>query len=96
MTILKDNQLTIDAQVISGFPTPTITWTLPDGTTLSAGESSDRVSVSSNGTRLTIQGIQDSDRGSYVATAENEVGTATGTTAVTVIGRPNRSRSFLF
>ncbi|XP_065836781.1 matrix-remodeling-associated protein 5-like [Oscarella lobularis] len=88
VTILKDNQLTIDAQVISGFPTPTITWTLPDGTTLSAGESSDRVSVSSNGTRLTIQGIQDSDRGSYVATAENEVGTATGTTAVTVIEPP--------
>ena len=80
----RGRQLSIDAEIIAGFPTPTLTWTLSDGTELAVNETSARARVLANGT-LVISSVEDADDGDYVATAENVYGEDVKTSTITVV-----------
>eukprot|EP00118_Oscarella_pearsei_P020119 m.216804 g.216804 ORF g.216804 m.216804 type:complete len:5038 (+) comp39875_c0_seq3:78-15191(+) len=88
--ISSGQTLFITAPVV-GTPLPNIEWSLPNGQTLSAGETSGRYSVLESG-MMRIENAQQSDSGDYVLKASNRMGATTSTTPVVVYGTPSITR----
>ena len=70
----------LDCQQL-GNPQPSLTWER-EGADV---ETSDRVTIDSDG-RLVFSPVLSSDAGSYTCTATNDIGGASATTVVTVLG----------
>lgn len=84
MTPIQNTPLVINCP-ISGVPTPNITW-YKDGEVIS---SSNHVTISANGRRLTVTDTQVDDSGSYKCVGENTAGKEEKTFLVKVNGRKN-------
>ena len=87
--IRRGHSLRIDAVVKKGYPIPTLTWTLPNGTTVVGAtdklRNSNRIIAMNNGS-LVIYEVQLNDEGLYGAMASNVAGTDHAKTSVTVVG----------
>ncbi|XP_043928384.1 matrix-remodeling-associated protein 5 [Protopterus annectens] len=75
--------------VTQGEPQPQISWTLPNGVTLSKAQTVGRYSLSQNGS-LSVQQASVHDRGTYTCKAVNEYGFSTVSIPVIVIAYPPR------
>lgn len=84
MTPIQNTPLVINCP-ISGVPTPNITW-YKDGEVIST---SNHVTISTNGRRLTVTDTKVDDSGSYKCVGENTAGTEEKTFFVKVNGRIN-------
>ena len=58
---------------IDGNPTPTVSWTGPNGQMISTGG---RFTVDSMTGRLSITGFTSADNGTYTSTVSNNIGTS--------------------
>jgi hemicentin len=77
--------------IVSGRPTPRLTWRLPSGRRLKAGTSYDRYSVHGNGL-LEVKDVRVSDEGTYRAIASNMAGLGKAKSRLSVLVSPSFRR----
>lgn len=73
----------------AGYPSPKLTWTLPNGVVLTRPQATGRYAVLNNGT-LSVQRTSVYDRGMYVCQTINEFGSSSLSVSVIVIAYPPR------
>ena len=81
--ILAGRRLLVNAELTAATPPASISWSLPDGSSLSPGQTSGRYRALANGS-LEVTNIELGDEGVYTVTATNRAGSVTGSTTVTV------------
>lgn len=85
--IVSGNWIGVICRETSAKPLATITWRLPNGTTLQQGDQSGRVSVirvTKRSVSLVINAVQLSDMGLYTCIARNRAGQTTADSTLTV------------
>eukprot|EP00057_Strongylocentrotus_purpuratus_P003908 XP_003727633.2 PREDICTED: basement membrane-specific heparan sulfate proteoglycan core protein [Strongylocentrotus purpuratus] len=81
---IDGDNIQIQCRILSGIPTPTVSWSRANGAPLSSN-TNDEMGV------LTIMGVTAENQGAYICTGTNSAGSATATATIRVQGLPQIS-----